>query len=328
MTTGERKVVILTPTDPAPVAAALSKAGGIRPVPVHSPAKLMPHLADSEGLVIGGYLYRDVFEMIRSEAKALKWVQLSASGYEIYQEIGAPDGVQVMRATGVWGRSVAGHALALLLGLMRGLPDAERARQQRRWARAEIQPKLASLSGRRVLLVGYGDIGTTLAPVLRGLGAQVTIVARRARPQSADGPVHAVDDIDALLEAAEMLVLTVPSSAETVGLVSRERLARLPKGALVVNVGRGEVIDEKALGEFLANGHLGGAGLDVYAQEPLPADSRLWDLQNVILSPHTAAFGDRDSLTRLGELAARNAQLIATGQTPVGLVGVGDSGRV
>lgn len=325
---GARPVAILTPTDPAPVAAALMGVEGICPVVVRSLAELVPHLPDAEGLVIGSYLYRDAFEAIVREAKALKWVQLSASGYEIYQEIGAPDGVQVMRATGVWGRSVAGHALALLLALMRRLPDVERARQERRWARAEMQPVLASLPGRRVLLVGYGDIGATLAPVLRGLGAEVTIVARRARANSPDGPVHGVSGIDALLDTAEMLVLTVPSSADTVGLLGRERLARLPKGALVVNVGRGEVLDETALAELLASRHLGGAGLDVFTAEPLPADSLLWDCPNVILSPHTAAFGDRDSLTRLGELTARNARLIAAGQTPVGLVGVGNSGKV
>lgn len=320
-----KKVVILTPTDPGPVEAALSKAEGLLPVVVSSVEQLVQELPDAVGLVIGGYLYRDAHKAICRDARHLRWIQLSASGYEIYEEIGAPDGVKVMRATGVWGRSVAGHALALLLGLMRRLPDVENARRERRWTRAEMQPKLSSLAGRKILLVGYGDIGATLAPVLRLLGADVSILARRGRVDTPDGPVHSVDEIDALLPQAEIIVLAVPSSASTTGLLSRSRLERLPRAALLVNVGRGEVLDEAALADLLASGHLGGAGLDVYEQEPLPAGSPLWDSPNVILSPHTAAFGDRESLMRLGELTVNNALRIEAGLEPEGLVGVGTS---
>ncbi|WP_142781768.1 NAD(P)-dependent oxidoreductase [Agrobacterium sp. T29] len=320
------RILIFTPTDPLPLFQAITQHTGAEPVAISSLEELVQKLPTAEGLVIGSGTYRQIVPEIRKTAAMLKWIQLSAAGYEAYQDLGAPEGVLVMRAAGVWGRSVAGHALALLMALLRRLPDAERARQSSKWTRSDTQPNLLSLPGLRVLLLGHGDIGATLAPVLRLLGAQVTVVARTGR-QDASVHIQPISELDCYLPEAEIVIMTLPLNAQTDRLLDRSRLAALPQGAFVINVGRGELVDEAALFDLLATGHLGGAGLDVFIREPLDASSPLWSLENVVLTPHTAAFGDRESLYRLGELVVENIGLIASGHEPKGLVGVGDSGR-
>ncbi|HYZ56667.1 MAG TPA: 2-hydroxyacid dehydrogenase [Streptosporangiaceae bacterium] len=206
-------------------------------------------------------------------------VQALTAGYD--NLLGAlPAGATLCNARGLHDASTAEHALGLILAAQRELPRWVRAQDARRWEHTHTR----SLAGCRVLIVGYGSIGAALGARLRACEADVVPVARRPRP--ADG-VHGAADLDSLLPAADVVVLVTPLTAETHGLLGPGRLALLPDGALVVNVGRGPVLDTAALTAEASAGRL-RAALDVTDPEPLPADHPLWGCPGVIITPHVA----------------------------------------
>jgi phosphoglycerate dehydrogenase-like enzyme len=206
-------------------------------------------------------------------------VQALTAGYDHLLGL-LPDGATLCNARGLHDASTAEHALALMLAAQRELPRWTRAQDGRRWEHTHTR----SLAGSRVLIVGYGSIGAALGARLRACEAEVAAVARRPRP--ADG-VHGAADLDGLLPAADIVVLVTPLTPETAGLLDARRLALLPDGALVVNVGRGPVLDTTALLAEAAAGRL-RAALDVTDPEPLPADHPLWGCPGVIITPHVA----------------------------------------
>lgn len=224
----------------------------------------------------------------------LRLVQSLAAGTENIEGAGFAPDVALCSGVGLHDRPVAEHALALVLAAARSLHVAADAKAHRRWAseiggvQKEPDPeRFTTLRGARVLIWGFGGIARTLAPHLIALGATVTGVARSAR--ETDG-VHviAVDDISDELRHTDVLINILPASPETQGIVDAAVLARLPRHAWLVNVGRGVTVNEDALLTALREGRLGGAALDVTAQEPLPATSSLWDEPNIILTPHAA----------------------------------------
>src|SRR6202012_618890 len=171
-------------------------------------------------------------------------------------------------------------ALGLLLAAQRELPRWVRDQEAGRWEHAHTR----SLAGSRVLIVGYGSIGAALGRRLTACEAEVTRVARSPRPAE---DVHAVEELDALLPAADAVVLVTPLTEQTRGLLDTRRLALLPDGALVVNVGRGPVLDTGALLAETSSGRL-RAALDVTDPEPLPADHPLWASPGGVIPPHVA----------------------------------------
>lgn len=317
----EGKVAILTPTDPSITCKALAEAG-FSPLVVRTDDELRAALADAVGLVIGAGFYKTHFSAISNAGPGLRFIQLSAAGFEVVEELGAPQGVQVARAEGIWGGAVAGHALMLVLSLLRKIPDSTRQQVARHWCRTEISPQLASLADRRVLVLGYGDIGSTLCGHLEHLGAEVTVIAASARSGGPSGGIRSLRDLDALLPQAEVLVCALPANDETRDLLNRERLLRLPKDAIVVNVGRGEVLDEAALAECLNSGALAGAALDVFREEPLPGVSPLWSTPNLLITPHVSPLGDRRALRMLAERVVENALRAMRGEDMQGRIDI------
>jgi phosphoglycerate dehydrogenase-like enzyme len=206
-------------------------------------------------------------------------VQALTAGYDHLAGL-LPGGVTLCTARGLHDSSTAEHALALILAAQRELPRWVRAQDEGRWEHAHTR----SLAGSRVLIVGYGSIGSTLDARLRACEAETVRVARRPRP---DEQVLAVADLDGLLPSADIVVLTTPLSAQTRGLLDARRLALLPDGALVVNVGRGPVLDTSAMLAETASGRL-RAALDVTDPEPLPAGHPLWHSPGTIITPHVA----------------------------------------
>ncbi|RJK98217.1 2-hydroxyacid dehydrogenase [Vallicoccus soli] len=211
---------------------------------------------------------------------ALEVVQTLTAGVE--QVRGAvPEGVVLCNARGLHDASTAELAVALALGALRGFPGFVRAAGRGEWAPEHRR----SLADRTVLVLGYGSIGAAVERRLAGFEvAEVLRVARRAREAEA-GPVHAFGDLDGLLPRAEVVVVVVPLTDETRGLLDARRLALLPDGAVVVNVARGPVLATDALLAELRSGRL-LAGLDVTDPEPLPADHPLWSAPGLLLSPH------------------------------------------
>jgi phosphoglycerate dehydrogenase-like enzyme len=197
-------------------------------------------------------------------------------------------GVALTNSAGANAAQLAQTLISGLLLLARGFPHWLDAQSRRSWASQPTPPR--ALDEQTLVVVGLGAIGGEVARLGRALGLH-TIGVRRSAARS-DDPVHELVPAARLAEVlprADFLALTCPLTEQTRGLIDREALARLPAGARVLNVGRGEVIDEPALVEALQSGRLGGAYLDVFETEPLPEDSALWSLPNVIVTPHNSA---------------------------------------
>ncbi|MEZ4451925.1 MAG: D-2-hydroxyacid dehydrogenase [Nannocystaceae bacterium] len=258
-------------------------------------------------------------EVVR-RGRALRWVHLFAAGVERFctPELAAAP-IVVTCERGIHGAAVADHAMALLLGLTRGLAPALRPQAARTWNR-EPPPRLLELAGRRAVIVGFGGIGQAIAARARAFGLRIVAVAREARP-APEGVDRVVGrrDLEEALDGAEVLFLAAPLTEETQGRIDDAALARLARGALVINVGRGGLVDHDALTRALSSGHLGGAGLDVTHPEPLPEDHPLWSREDVLLTPHVAGLSDRVMARRL-ELAADNLRRFAAGEALRGVV--------
>lgn len=234
------------------------------------------------------------FYAVLRRARALQWVHIHSAGADrpIYPELRAR-GVQVTTSSGANAEVVAQTAVGALLALARRFPQLMAAQQLRKWAPLVAQPQAPrDLAGQTAVLVGWGPIGQRIAPVLRLLGLHVVVM--RFTPAEAEGGIEMANMADFLtvLPRADWLLLACPLTAQTRGLVNREVLGRLPAGAHLINVARGEVVVESELIAALQSGHLGGAFLDVFEHEPLASDSPLWALPNVMLTPHSAGHSD------------------------------------
>jgi phosphoglycerate dehydrogenase-like enzyme len=207
----------------------------------------------------------------------LQVLQLLTSGYERALRF-RPPGVTLCHARGVHDTSVAELALTLTLAAQRGIPGFVQAQGSGRWSHA----RRPSLADRRVLLLGYGEVARALETRLVACEADVVRVASVGRE---DPRVHPVGGVLELLPDVDVVIVTVPLTEATAGLVDAAFLARLPDGALLVNVGRGAVVDTDALVTELATGRI-RAALDVTEPEPLPADHPLWSFSNALVTPH------------------------------------------
>jgi phosphoglycerate dehydrogenase-like enzyme len=223
-------------------------------------------------------------------APALRWLQLVSVGLDhpCYQP-SLRRGIRITTAAGTNAEPVALNALTGLLMLSRGFPHWIAAQQRRAWAPLQAADLPRELRGQTALVVGTGQIGARIAAALQALGVHTVGLRRTPRVTPGFDEVHALDTVDAQLPRADWLVLACPLGPQTRGLVDARRLALLPRGAGLVNIARGEIVDEPALVSALQSGRLLGAYLDVFWREPLPPDSPLWTLPNAILTPHNAS---------------------------------------
>lgn len=235
-----------------------------------------------------------------SDLPNLRLVQLPSAGYEHALPY-IPERVALANGRGVHDDETAELAIGLALASLRGIDAAVRDAQAERWDNTAILPSLAD---RRVLLVGYGSIGTAIAERLAPFKVHLTVVARTARDEG-DVHVHGFDELPALAPQAEVVILIVPFTDETEHLVDAEFLAALPDGALIVNVARGGVVDTDALVAELRTARL-RAALDVTDPEPLPAGHPLWSTPNTIITPHV---GGNTTLTHVRTLELLRRQI-------------------
>jgi phosphoglycerate dehydrogenase-like enzyme len=208
---------------------------------------------------------------------ALKALQVLTAGYDNVLDI-LPAGVALHNGTGLHDASTAEHAVALILAAQRDLPKWAHRQQERLWQTEYTR----SLADSKVLIVGYGNIGQAIEARLLPFETTVTRVARRGRPEH---DVHPIEDLSRLLPDADIVVLVLPQTPQTQGLIGPAELALLRDDALIVNVGRGPALDTAAL---LAEGGRVRAALDVVDPEPLPAEHPLWAAPGVFLTPHVA----------------------------------------
>lgn len=228
-------------------------------------------------------------------APRLRWVHTSAVAVET---LALPElftrGVIVSNSRGVQSVPIAEHVFAVVLALAKQLPFALERQHARTWSQNEFSgvrlPWL--LRGRTLGLLGIGTIGAAIAARAAAFGMDVIAMRRRAGGEPVPGvsTILPPGDLETLMARADVLVIAAPLTPETTHMIGAPQLARMKPGSILVNVGRARILDHAALAGAIRSGHLGGASLDVYPQEPLPADDPLWTLPNVILTPHTSGF--------------------------------------
>lgn len=219
---------------------------------------------------------------------SLRWVHSTAAGVDGWLAPGTlPDHVTLTSAAGNGAIPLAEHALMLMLMLSRDAPRWARAQQRHEWERRTH----GELAGARLGIIGYGNSGQDLAR--KALACHMEVRALRRQGSAArDGEVgllYGDDGLRELLRTSDMVVVTAPLTAQTAGMIGAAEIALMPRGAALIVISRGGIVDETALVEALRAGLLGGAGIDAHAEEPLPADSPLWDAPGAIVTPHNAA---------------------------------------
>ena len=277
----------------------------------------------------GAYYSRDIWEgtsksavspaaaafwKIVEPAPNLQWLAVFSSGTDQPQyQAQMQRGVRVTTGAGAQAEPVAIAAVTGLLALARCVPHWLAAQQRRAWSPllgAAVPP---DLRGQTALIVGTGHIGSVIARVLQALGIKTVGIRRHVAPVEHFDQVHPLAALDTLLPQCDWLVLACPLTAQTRNLMSARRLALLPATAGLVNVARGEVIDEAALADALGHARLRCAYLDVFTAEPLAADSPLWALPNVLISPHNAG-ASTGTYARGVEIFLRNLDAYLRGQ--------------
>jgi phosphoglycerate dehydrogenase-like enzyme len=231
----------------------------------------------------------------------LRWVHTHSAGADrpIFGML-RQRGVSVTTSSGANASVVAQTALAGILALARRFPQLAEAQREHRWASLIGSGLPRDLEGQTATVVGWGPIGQTLGRLLLALGLKLIVVRQSAQSASADAETVSFDAFKTVLPRTDWLVLACPLTPVTRSLVDATALSLLPPSAHLVNVARGEVVDEEALIDTLRKGCLAGAYLDVFAHEPLAHASPLWDMKNVIVTPHSAGFSDGN-----GERVAR-----------------------
>jgi phosphoglycerate dehydrogenase-like enzyme len=291
---------------------------GVNSFAVRDFATLEKRVGEADVLVVSGLWQNRLLD----QATKLRFIQAIGAGTDQFprQEL-AKRGIRLASAHGVNYRAVSEHAMALILALSRRLPEARDNQGKRVWRGMIGDPseREDELGGKTLLVVGLGQIGGRLAQLAKAFDMRV--VGLRRDPTAGRGAadaVHATGELKALLAEADFVVLTCPLTKETEKLLDAEALGRMKHSAYLVNVARGRVVDEAALGEALAARHIAGAGIDVTVEEPLAPNSPLWGMEHVLLTPHTAGetrhYEDnvieilRDNLGRLsrGEARLRN----------------------
>jgi phosphoglycerate dehydrogenase-like enzyme len=262
------------------------------------------HLKDYAGVdaqildaeVVIGWSLRP--EQVKS-AKQLRWVHSTAAAVHqlIFPELVESD-IVLTNARDVHGPVVAEHVMALIFALAKRIPQAVRFQEKHVWGQKamwESQPRPREIAGATVGLVGLGSIGRAVARHASALGMRV-IAARehleKPVPQGAE-QIFSPAQLDALLGQSDYVVLAAPVTPSTQHLIDAHRLAAMKPDAYLINVGRGSLVDHAALAAALRNRRIGGAALDVFDKEPLAADSPLWDLENLLITPHTAGLTEK-----------------------------------
>lgn len=301
-------ILIASPLEDEHV-ARIRSAGGARVQVVHEP-DLLPkprYVADHKGaprtvtpemlkrwsalLAAADILFDfdliDPANMPRNAPK-LRWVQATSSGIgEFLKKTGLDrSAITFTTAAGVHARALAEFSMLGMLHFFRDVPFLSRRKQAKHWERYTVR----GLAGARALVIGLGEVGRAIARDAAVFEVDVWGLRRTPGPAPEGvSRIIAKNELRESLAKVDALILACPLTAETEGLIGKSEIAALKPGAIVVNVARGAVIDEDALAEALTSGHIGGAALDAFTVEPLPKESPLWELPNVIISPHSAS---------------------------------------
>ena len=280
-----------------------------------SPGDIAREIGDAAILVTSNRVCSAAYgeALRRCAGGTLKWIHFTSAGIDGGLRMGLPDWATVTNATGVKAAMVSEHALALLAAAAERLPELRADQLARRWRHDDAMAAVGTLEGTVVCVVGLGAIGRAVARKAKAFDARVIAVSRAG---TAGGDIDAVFGRERLAEAlamADAVVICTSSGPESVHLIDAVALAAMRRKALLVNVARGDIVDGAALIAALQAGRLAGAALDVTEVEPLAAASPLWDLPNVIISPHIAGGGS-SGYPQQKELFGENLLRFAAGE--------------
>jgi len=297
----------------APQFEALAAAHGVESVAVTDDAAMHRELADADALWTWPAFYDAALVEHLERNPRLRWVQLPTMGYDPVELHGVPHGVTVTTAGDAYAPTVSEHAVAMLLALLRRIPEAVRNTAKHEWDQSNAV-RIGTLNGATVAVVGFGNIGRAVAERLRGFGARVIAVTRSDRADPlADETARSAEMLD-VLARSDAVVLALPLNAQTRHLIGARALAAMLPHAILINVARGGIVDQAALTSALAEGRIGGAGLDVTDPEPLPPDDPLWTLPNALITPHVAGYGGDVAPGRILALVERNLRSFIEGR--------------
>ena len=244
----------------------------------------------------------------------LQWMQTGSAGVEGYLKLDLwNSGAFLTNSTGAYGLAISEHMLGTLLEIMKKLELYRDAQSTGSW---QSQGKVKSIWNSTVLVLGMGDIGSEFGKRCKALGAKVIGVRRtdRPKPDFAD-EVATLEKLDDLLPQADVVAITLPGTEATKNLFSRERINAMKDGAVLLNVGRGSIVDTEALCDALESGKLFGAGLDVTDPEPLPPEHRLWKIPTAVITPHVSGYYHlKETHERIVTLFAENLKRFIAGE--------------
>lgn len=273
-------------------------------------------LRDAEIFIITSQFYdAAIAAALARPDSPLKWIQFATTGFDAASRIGLPGDVLITNVRGIRSGILAGHAIALMLGVMRGLHAFAPHRARHDWARATVQRDMISPGGATAVICGMGGVGRDIARKARVFDMNVIGVSRAGRAGGDFERVVAREEIKSVLPEADVLFLAQGYSPDVHHFIGETELALMMSEAILVNIGRGELTDEAALARALKEKRIRGAGIDVYGEEPLGPDSPFWDLENVVMTPHVAGRGGSDQKARLSALFFENVTRYLAGKT-------------
>jgi phosphoglycerate dehydrogenase-like enzyme len=316
------QVACLSPYDESAVRTMLKGREGIQvvlvPEPPDQPA-VMAACADADLVIADRRHKHRVDRAVIDGMRRCKLIQQAAVGFDTVDHRAAADrGIPVANAAGYNKEAVADWTVMAAIALIRNSFWGDRSLRAGRWGPADrlrkemIGRELGSMT---VGLVGLGNVGSTVARRLEGFGSRILFTDAVQRNQAGVTQV----DVDTLLRESDIVCIHAPLDIDTRGLVDEKALGKMKRGAFLINAARGPIVEEKALVDALRAGHLGGAGLDVFELEPLPVDSPLRTLENVILSPHIGG-ATVEADVRLDEMVGENLLRVLDGQPPLHVV--------
>lgn len=301
------QVLVFSPFAADQMREALTNLPHVSAVVSPDKTEFLAALPEADAVAITMSLYDAEIGHAIAASSRIRWIHFVSSGIDPILVYPPQAHVRITNSPQAWAPVVAEHAVALLLALQRGIPQMISAQAKTSWNQVDLRPRMRSLEANSVAILGFGSIGQRIATLLKPFGSHIVAVARSERDHPDVEKVVAIERLDDVLASSDVLICALPRSPEAVGLLSERRLALLPPQAIVVNVGRGDIIDEAALVDGLRSGRIGGAGLDVFEREPVPADHPLWRTPNLILSPHVAGMGRSRLIERLVAACVENA---------------------
>ena len=279
----------------------LKRAAGDAEIIFSSPSEVTDEMAMDADVIIG-----NIKPAMIKDSKKLKLLQLESAGTDGYTVPGAiPSETVLANATGSYGLAISEHMIGSLLTVMKKLDLYRLNQEQNLW---KDEGPVTSVYGSKTLVVGFGDIGSEFAMRMHAMGSEVSAI-RRNKTDKPDyiKALYQMDKLNECLEEADIVAICLPGTPETYKLFNAETLSHMKKGSYLINVGRGNIVDSDALADVLCDGHLAGACVDVTDPEPLPADHKLWNAPNILITPHISGGHHLlETHNRIVGIAARN----------------------